>query len=171
MNETVHVHNSMQTGYTYTRTRPAGDKKDHPEFRPYYTPLQMLRMGVFEGRYLDPASHEFPESWRKHMRSTVDAKTNYFGVKSRRSLSDWRANGWINPDDPRGWFEWYCRYYMGRRHADDTRQIARWKSFGARHSAQVVKNSPAYGNPDHPNAKKRMRQRQGLLQWGHDPLV
>jgi hypothetical protein len=171
MEETVHVHNSMQRGYTYTRTRRPGDFADHPEFQPVYTPLQMLKMGVFEGRYLDPKSNEFPDSWRPYCNTISDARINFFHVKSRRPLSDWRASGWINPDDPRGWFEWYCRFYMGRRHPDDARQIARWKSFGARHSGAIRKNCPAHGNPDSPNAKLRPRQRQGLLQWSHDPFV
>ncbi|MFC6646570.1 hypothetical protein ACFQBQ_13435 [Granulicella cerasi] len=171
MKEKVTVHDSMQKGYTYYRTRRAGDMKDHPEFTPYYTPLQMLRMGVFEGRYLDPKSAEFPESWRKLLKPESDVANNYFGVKSRRSLADWRSSGWIFKEDPRGWFEWYCRFYMGRRGEHDAKQIARWKSFGARHSAQVRKHAPAHGNPDHPNAQKRLKQRQGLLQWAHDPLV
>jgi hypothetical protein len=171
MNEKVTVNNSMQKGYVYVRTRRPGDMADFPEFRPRYTPLQMLKMGVFEGRYLDPKSDEFPESWRKYMHSSSDEKGNYFGVKSRISLGEWRANNWLHEDDPRGWFEWYCRFYMGRRHADDARQIARWKSFGARHSGAIRKNCPANGNPENPNVKCRPRQRQGLLQWAHDPFV
>ncbi|MDE1156483.1 MAG: hypothetical protein PW735_12250 [Acidobacteriaceae bacterium] len=171
MNELVTVHNSMQRDYSYRRTRRPGDTNDHPEFEPVYTPLQMLKMGVFEGRYLDPKSDEFPASWRPYQHNASNVVHNYFGVKSRSSLPEWRAKGWIHEDDPRGWFEWFCRFYMGRRHEDDSRQIARWKSFGARHSAQVRKHTPAFGNPDNPNVKRRTRQRQGLLQWSHDPFA
>jgi hypothetical protein len=160
----IHVKNSMQTNYSYTRERAAGDMSDHPEFQPVYTPLEMLRMGVFEGRYLDPNSDEYPEEWREHMMYFSTEKHNYFGVKSRQPLSAWRENGWIDLQDPRGWFEWYCRFWLGRRSRDDHRQIMRWRSFGARHSGQILKNCPG-------DLNKRLRQRQGLLQWSWNPFI
>jgi hypothetical protein len=133
-------------------------------FTPAFTPHQMLRLGVFEGRYLNSTLHEYPASWRRgaKLSDISDPTINAFGVKSRQPLSIWLENGWIHPQDPWGWFQWYCRYYTGRRTDDDARQIARWRAF-ARHSAQVVYN----GNRD---VNTRRVQRQALLQWSWDPL-
>ena len=86
----------------------------------------MLRLGVFGGKYMTDCRDEFPASWfagAKLCAERHDAKLNYFGVNASQSLAAWRRNGWIRPQDPRGWFQWYCRYYMGRRSADDARQI------------------------------------------------
>jgi len=90
-----------------------------------------------------------------------DPALNFFGVNASQPLSVWRAKGWIHPDDPRGWFQWYCRYYMGRRHPDDERQIGRWRAV-RRHVAQLRQNCP-------PRALDcRPRQRQALLHWAYD---
>ena len=75
---------------------------------------------------------KFPASWftrAKLSPARRDCTLNCFGVDASQKLSVWRAKGWIHPDDPRGWFQWYCRYYMGRRMPDeDRRQIRRWKA-------------------------------------------
>ena len=103
----------------------------------------MLALGVFCGKYMTDGENEFPKSWFKHAKlapSGRDCSLNYFGVGASRPLSEWRNKGWINPDDPRGWFQWYCRYYLGRRAPEeDKRQIKRWKAF-RRHIAQVRMN-------------------------------
>jgi hypothetical protein len=73
----------------------------------------------------------------------------------------WRKKGWIYHEDPRGWFQWYCRYYTGRRCLDDLRQIKRWRAV-RRHLAQLKKNC-ARGD-----LACRRRQRQALLHWAYD---
>lgn len=134
------------------------------DFKPFYTPKQMLAMGVFEGKYLNSTRHEYPADWfvSAKLSDEPDERLNFFGVKSRMPLSEWNARGWIHPQDPWGWFQWYCRWYMGRRTDDDERQMRRWVAF-VRHSRQVY----LYGEGD---INKRRRQRQALLQWSHDPF-
>jgi hypothetical protein len=155
--------NAMQQG-SYLRTRPAGDLSDHPDFKPFYTPHQMLAEGVFEGRYLNSCRDEYPKEWFEDavLSDTPDERLNAFRLKSRLPTSWWREKGLIHEQDPRGWFEWYCRFWMGRRTEDDARQIRRWKQI-ARHSAQVRKHGG--GDPT-----KRARQRQTLLQWSWNPF-
>jgi hypothetical protein len=128
----------MQKGYRYLLTAPAGRNFD-PEFRPELTPKQMLALGVFGGKYMTDCRKEFPAAWFRGAKLSPerhDARLNFFNVHASQPLSLWRGKGWIHPDDPRGWFQWYCRYYLGRRHPDDARQIARWRAM-RRHVAQV----------------------------------
>jgi hypothetical protein len=127
----------------------------------------MLGMGVFEGKYVNDCRDEFPARWYEgaKLSDSPDPKINYFGVKSRQPLAVWREKGWIYGPDPRGWFQWYCRYYLGRRIPDvDEKQIKRWRAF-ARHAAQVRASC------DPGDWTCRPRQRQGLLQWAHDPFI
>ena len=84
----------------------------------------MLALGVFGGKYMTDYRDEFPKSWfarAKLRRRGHDRSLNFFGVDASQPLSVWREKGWIYPDDPRGWFQWYCRYYMGRRMPDEDR--------------------------------------------------
>jgi hypothetical protein len=139
---TVVVNDRMQRGYVYALTASIGRGFD-PEFDPELTPTQMLALGVFGGKYLTHCRGEFPASWFAGARlspSWRDCSLNYFGVDASQPLSVWRSKGWIHPDDPRGWFQWYCRYYMGRRAPrEDQRQIARWKAM-RRHVAQIKRH-------------------------------
>jgi hypothetical protein len=163
MKTRVVVNDRMQRGYAYFRTEPAG-RNFAPQFRPELTPMQMLRLGVFGGRYMTDCRAEFPASWFVHAklaRGRRDARLNYFKVNASQSLADWRRNRWINPQDPRGWFQWYCRYYMGRRSADDARQIGRWRAI-ARHIAAIRKNCEPR------DCLCRRRQRQAVLHWAYD---
>ena len=157
------VHDGMQQGYRYRLTQPVG-KHFHPEFRPELTPKEILALGVFGGRYLTDCRAEFPEDWFTHAKLSLgsrDPSLNFFGVNASKPLVYWRDKGWIHPDDPRGWFQWYCRYYMGRRHADDERQIKRWRAM-TRHVAQIRKSClPG-------DLACRPRQRQALLHWAYD---
>jgi hypothetical protein len=161
---TVVVNDKMQKGYRYTCTAPVGRRFD-PDFAPELTPAQMLRLGVFGGKYLTDCEAEFPASWFKGAKLSPERRNcslNYFGVDASQPLSEWRREGWIHPDDPRGWFQWYCRYYMGRRMPDeDARQIKRWKAI-RRHAAQI-RSACEPGD-----IRCRRRQRQALLHWAYD---
>ncbi len=162
----IEVNDKMQAGYTYETTARCGKDFD-PKFKPELSPKQMLEMGVFEGKYLNDCKGEFPESWFKNARLSpfANEKINMFSVKSRQSLAHWRAKNWIIAPDPRGWFQWYCRYYLGRRIPEvDAIQIKRWRAF-ARHKAQVKKNCLPH------DYKCRHKQRQALLQWAYNPLI
>ena len=163
MSPRVTVDDLMQQGYVYTRSEPAG-RNFHPDFRPELTPADMLRMGVFGGKYMTDCAAEFPAEWLEHAklcRERHDASLNCFGVNASQPLAEWRRKGWIHDDDPRGWFQWYCRYYMGRRCEDDARQIKRWRAV-TRHLAQLRKNCRRG------DLLCRPRQRQALLHWAYD---
>ncbi|BAV35009.1 hypothetical protein SCL_2732 [Sulfuricaulis limicola] len=157
------VNDRMQKNYTYWPVAPAG-KKFHPEFKPQLTPAQMLELGVFGGKYMTDCRREFPAAWFRKAKLSPerrDPKLNYFGVDASKPLSYWKQKGWIHPEDPRGWFQWYCRYYLGRRGPDDVRQIRRWKAM-TRHIAQIKKHCRKG------DVKCRRRQRQALLHWAYD---
>ena len=120
----VEVNDLMQSNYVYFCTEPAGRNFD-PEFQPELTPKEMLELGVFGGKYMTDCVDEFPASWFRRAKLSPErrnAKLNYFGMNASVPLSVWRKKGWIYHEDPRGWFQWYCRYYMGRRCPDDERQ-------------------------------------------------
>lgn len=158
------VSDKMQKGYRYECVAPMG-KKFAPDFKPDLTPKQMLALGVFGGKYMTDCQKEFPADWftkAKLSPTKKNPKLNYFGVNASQSLAVWRAKGWIYEDDPRGWFQWYCRYYMGRRlPIEDARQIKRWKAM-TRHIRwlqNACRREDIYCRP---------RQRQALLHWAYD---
>jgi hypothetical protein len=159
----IEVNDRMQSGYRYELVAPVGRSFD-PLFKPQLTPKQMLALGIFGGKYMTDCRDEFPESWfdrAKLCPERHEAKLNFFGVNASRPRSYWIAKGWIHEDDPRGWFQWYCRYYIGRRHDDDARQIRRWLAF-KRHIAQLKANCRKG------DFTCRRRQRQALLHWAYD---
>ena len=160
----VTVNDRMQRGYRYELTAPAGRGFD-PEFTPDLTPREMLRLGVFAGKYMTDCRREFPKSWFAGAKLAArgrDRALNFFGVDASQSLAEWRRKGWIHRDDPRGWFQWYCRYYMGRRLPDeDAHQIRRWKAI-RRHVRQLQKAC------EPGDLLCRRRQRQALLHWAYD---
>ena len=127
---------------TATRSWQPGRGFD-PEFTPELTPAEMLRLGVFCGKYMTDCRKEFPASWFKHAKlakKNRDCALNFFGVDRQPAAVGLARQGLDSHDDPRGWFQWYCRYYMGRRMPDeDRRQIRRWKAI-RRHVRQVQKN-------------------------------
>jgi len=160
------VNDIMQQGYEYHYAADIGADFSS-DFTPQLTPKQMLELGVFEGHYLNDCRNEFPKSWfdkAKISPEKPDITMNCFKVKARMPLTFWQKKGWIIGPDVRGWFQWYCRYYMGRRlEPIDTMQIKRWRSF-KRHYAQVRKNC------DLLDLECRKRQRQALLQWAYNPF-
>jgi len=159
----VNVDDKMQKGYIYQLTEPVGGNF-HPGFKPQLTPKQMLELGVFGGKYMTDCGGEFPKNWFEKAKLSpekADPELNYFKVQASKPLSYWRKKGWINPQDPRGWFQWYARYYLGRRSDDDMRQIKRWKAM-TRHIAQLKLNCPKM------DLDCRRRQRQALLHWAYD---
>ena len=163
MRRRVTVNDLMQRDYRYVLTEPTG-RNFHPDFRPELTPKQMLQLGVFGGKYMTDCRKEFPASWfarAKLCHDRHDPSLNFFGVNASQPLSVWRKQGWLSAEDPRGWFQWYCRYYMGRRCDDDARQIRRWRAV-RRHVVQL-RNACAHGD-----WSCRPRQRQALLHWAYD---
>lgn len=154
----------MQKGYTYYLTEPEGKNFD-PNFKPMLTPKQMLDLGVFGGVYMRDCTKEFPKEWFVHAKFAQgkrDPKINFFKVNASQPLETWRKNGWVHKDDPRGWFQWYCRYYMGRRMPEeDKRQIKRW--FNMRRHVMWLVNNCKTGD-----FSCRPRQRQALLHWAYD---
>lgn len=162
--EKIIVNDLMQKNYVYFLSEKIGENF-HPDFHPELTPKQMLEMGVFGGKYMTDCHHEFPNDWFQKAKlcpEKHDPSLNYFGVNASQPLWIWKTKGWIYPEDPRGWFQWYCRYFMGRRIVDeDLRQIKRWKAM-KRHVAQIKKNCQ-------PGDKYcRVVQRQALLHWAYD---
>lgn len=164
MPKKVVVHDKMQRGYSYELSEGVGKNFD-PDFKPELTPKEMLELGVFGGVYMRDCRNEFPESWFEKARlasGDKDPMLNFFQIDASQSLEEWIRKGWIYEEDPRGWFQWYCRYYMGRRiPKEDTRQIKRWKNM-TRHIGQVKK----YCTPG--DLACRRRQRQALLHWAYD---
>ena len=183
--DTIYAWNKMRKSYSYTLSVDPGTNL---AFKPYASPDLMLAMGVFEGKYMNDCLLEFPAEWfwnaimlDKLRPGKPDVSVNALGVDSRQPLSVWVKSGWVpgghkhgmhpelsdpkvNPDE-RGWFQWYCRYWMGRRlPVLDKIQISRWSAF-SRHAGQIKANCPAG------DLQCRPRQRQGLFQWAHNPFL
>lgn len=136
----------------FTEPLPTRNKKgelvfeDTPEFRPNMSPKEVLQAGSFGGTYFRPIKSgvtgkkygsevwkELPQEWlegldtkRQVCSSTYNERVNTYKVKCGGSLEMWEENGWMHKQDPYGWFQWYCRFYQGRRSADDDRQVGRW---------------------------------------------
>ena len=162
-NRRIAVDDVMQSNYVYYCTEPIG-RNFHADFRPDLSPKLMLKLGIFGGKYMTDCRNEFPVDWFSDAKLCPGARNpdlNWFGVNASQSLSVWKKKGWIYSEDPRGWFQWYCRYYLGRRCPDDDRQVKRWRAM-SRHIAQVRKNCETC------DFSCRPRQRQALLHWAYD---
>ncbi|MDA3802296.1 MAG: hypothetical protein PF488_00125 [Patescibacteria group bacterium] len=160
----VIVNDKMQKNYHYSLVESSGINFDS-EFKPELTPKEMLKLGIFGGVYMRDCQKEFPKSWFKSAKLAEgkrNKKLNYFSISASIPLSYWQKKGWIYKNDPRGWFQWYCRYYRGRRiEGEDKRQIKRWKAF-KRHVV-AIKNNCRQGD-----ITCRPKQRQAVLHWAYD---
>ena len=159
----ISVNDKMQSGYFYELAVPIGEDFD-PLFTPELSPKELLELGIFGGKYLNDCKNEFPADWflNAKLSEVKDKSLNYFTVDASQPLSEWVNKGWIHSQDPRGWFQWYCRYFLGRRTPiEDQRQIKRWRAF-RRHAGAIKKYCQPY---DHQCRKK---QRQALLHWAYD---
>lgn len=164
--EIVSVNDRMQQSYEYVISEHVAKNFD-PDFKPHLAPKEMLQMGIFEGKYCTDCQAEFPCDWYENAKISdyPNPSLNFFSVKSRQSLETWKSKGWIIGPDPRGWFQWYCRYYLGRRLPEiDQYQIKRWRAF-KRHEAQVIKNCKSG------DCSCRPKQRQALLQWAYNSII
>ena len=156
----------MQRGYAYRLTARAA-KDFHADFIPELSPKQMLALGVFGGKYMTDCVTEFPADWFDNAKlcpDQHDPALNCFGVNASQPLSIWRKRGWIYEEDPRGWFQWYCRYFMGRRCLDDVRQIRRWRAI-RRHIAQLQQSCQRF------DLACRRKQRQAVMHWSYDSRI
>lgn len=164
MKKLVVVNDFFQKNYKYYLTEEIGKNFDR-RFKPELTPEEMLRLGVFGGKYMNDCKKEFPESWFEKAKLSPEGKNiklNLFCVDASMDLEYWIKKGWIYYEDPRGWFQWYCRYYMGRRLLqEDKRQIGRWLSY-KRHKTAVIKNCMSG------DFSCRKKQRQSLIHWAYD---
>ena len=185
---------SLNPSYSYILEEAPGALP--MDFRPDLTPGEVLLLGAFEGKYLNDCVSEFPAEWfvgalhtgRLSPEGPDPERCNCFGVKSRQPLPVWTMNGWApskarkgrtddhyhgllgdpgrNPDE-RGWFQWYCRYWMGRRIPElDAVQIKRWRAF-RRHAGALRGGCPAWRH----DTTCRLRERQALLQWAYNPFI
>jgi len=158
------VNDKMQKEYIYFLSEHIGENF-HSEFNPELTPKEMLELGVFGGKYMTDCKEEFPAKWFLNAKLSPlkkDISLNFYAVNASLPLSIWLKNGWIYKEDPRGWFQWYCRYYMGRRlKLEDSRQIKRWRAI-KRHVGAIKKNCATK------DLNCRKKQRQALLHWAYD---
>ena len=136
-------------------------------FKPQLSPKKMLELGVFGGAYFGQNINEYPKSWfeKAKISKNFDVNLNRFKIAAGLSRKHWIEKGWIFKEDPLGWFQWYCRFSLGRRisHIDEI-QIKRWKNF-TRHVKAIEKNC------DSGDLACRRRQRQAILQWAYDPHI
>ena len=140
------------------------------------TPTEVIKKGSFGGTYFrdtySNVNHKwYKNSWKEfdqlknidkkyYARDFNDVNLNTSGVKCGTSLRFWENKGWIRQIDPYGWFQWYFRYYLGRRPEDDQRQIKRWKGIVNRFKGILVRMIK--------NGKDSPKIRQILLHWDYE---
>ena len=151
-------------------------------FSPNLTPKEVIQLGSFGGIYfydnegsIDIDYKEFPPDWFEGLDDSqfrskkYNRKINYFKIKSGLSQEEWEEKGWINSQDPRGWFQWYCRYFLGRRTDDDERQIQRWNNFcGEKGRWRNYIYTKIFNKETNINDLSfSLAVRQSLLHWGY----
>ena len=148
------------------------------EFKPMLTPKEMLHKGIFGGTYFAELidHNNFPSDWFEGLDESYYCSSNYlshinlFKIRSGQTQKEWEEKGWIHEDDPRGWFEWYCKFFLGRRHEDDQRQINRWKAFcgqNGRWKNTIYTKLYREGCPISESFNVSPRIQQSLLHWSY----
>ena len=153
------------------------------EFGANNSPVKVIKEGAFGGTYfrviyLGINGKWCRKSWKEYDQlknidqkfycsAYYDVSVNKYGVKCGTSLRFWENKGWINEIDPYGWFQWYFRYWLGRRSKDDERQINRWKKIVSRFRSKLVKMIKDAGSKfgDYSITSKI---RLILLHWGYE---
>ena len=148
------------------------------EFYPMLTPKEMLQEGVFGGAYFGVEDLQGDYDYQSLFKETLDGvpphlylgdkyrpKMNKFKIRSGMNYDYWVEMKWMQKDDPYGWFEWYIKYYNGRRHSDDDRQIRRWQDFCGRNGRW----RKAIYKRIHESKDWQVSPRiqQSLLHWGY----
>ena len=133
-------------------------------FNPNKTPIEIIKEGAFGGTYFRDIYSSingkwYRNSWKEfnflrdmtksssseridpklYLSNYYDVSVNKYKIKCGSSLRFWENKGWIREQNPYGWFQWYCQYYLGRRSDDDKRQIARWNNIVNRFKGVMVK--------------------------------
>lgn len=164
--------------------------EDRPDFKPNLTPAQVIAAGSWGGCYFHPRGgkpgirgpcaidpKEFPKDWFEGLDQTMFASrrynipTNLYGVKAGQTQTYWEESGWIDPRDPRGWFQWYSRFFCGRRlDGEDDRQISRWKGVcgeKGRWKTNLI-NKILNANASWDDSRVSPVVRQTLLHWAYE---
>jgi len=165
---------------------------DEPDFRPNLSPQQMIASGIFGGCYFNPSGgkkgikyprggipidhREYPDEWfcdlpaSMYVSKRYDVSTNRYKVKAGQDQTFWEEKGWINPQDPRGWFQWYTRFFLGRRTEDDQRQISRWRGVTGSKGRwkRFLLNKIVGANAHLHDTSVSPVVRQTLLHWGYE---
>jgi len=151
---------------------------DNSTFLPNVTPREVIQSGAFGCSYfgiaIDDSEDDYTDLFeslfkgldtRLYLLPKYSPKSNKFGIRSGKDYRYWKDMKWINSHDPRGWFQWYCNYSLGRRCSDDERQIMRWQDFcgvKGRWRSNIYSRIHATGDW---NISPRIQQ--SLLHWGY----
>ena len=146
------------------------------DFKPNISPVEIIKTGAFGGTYFRDIysgvnGKFYKNSWkefkelerigRKYYASDFyDVRVNKYGLKCGTSLRFWENKGWINKIDLYGWFQWYFRYWKGKRSKDDERQIGRWKRITSRYKGILIRLIA--------DGKDSPKIREILLHWGYE---
>jgi hypothetical protein len=164
--------------------------KEWSDFKPNLSPKQIFQMGSFGGTYFRTINSKvvnkklvnkhkefIKHGWFKNLdinkyvnSNTCDPSINKYKVKSGLSLEEWERSGWIKPVDPFGWFQWYCRFYCGRRCDDDKRQVERWVKYAGEKSGRWrirLINMCNKKGKKYDDFSVSPVIRQGLQHWGY----
>ena len=152
-------------------------------FSPNKTPVEIINEGAFGGTYFRDIysgvnGKWYRNSWKEfefledidpklYSSNYYNVKVNKYGVKCGTSLRFLENKGWMNGQDPFGWFQWFCRYHLGRRNIDDSRQIKRWLGIVNRFKGILVKMIKDKSTKfDDVSVLPKIRQI--LLHWGYE---